>query len=309
MGERYEPKDVLDGLLFLRKYGGLTERRLRQRRAVVAVLGGAAEHYDVLLERFESALYSLSDDDAALLLDVYGLSEESTARPTLDERRVIAGDRLGLTAAGVADRDSKAIERLHYQLMTGWYPKSPTGIRVPESHNGFIQHEANLRVIVRDGRHVETWHRYRLLMLNDDVQFLRVTSALPASTVGEGDFTVRSEELPRGWEHVFWFRGTAMERGKVYSLDYCLHADPAIDRRMTHESLAIHTPTRFLRVEVLFKGQSPARAWQYSGLTQHEFPARPAAGRMLDLVRGTSIEADFRDLHGGLFAGVAWEWG
>ena len=179
---RFQPEDVRADLLYLRKGNGYTPQRLASRPALVSILGGgtdgAHETQSVLKERLISAICSLHDEDTTLLLEIFNL-DPPTTNTTLAARRSAAGRRLGIGREAVADRDSAAIERLLRQLLTGWYPKSPAGIRIPEHHNGFVQHAVHVSTFVRDRRHLESIQRYRLFALFDDVAYVTMVMSYP----------------------------------------------------------------------------------------------------------------------------------
>lgn len=307
MAQRFEPEDVLTDLLYLRKGRGCTDERFGRCNALIGVLGGAGEPWDVLRERLESAIWSLRDDDAALLMDIYALSEETARVRLLSQRRDAVASKLGIGREAAADRDTAAVQRLLTQLITGWYPKSPMGLRVPESHNGTVQHAVHVRTVVSDGRHLESRHHYRLFTLFDGAEYLAIVSGNPTVIVMGEDFTVRTTEIPGGYHHAFWHK-EPMRRGQTYDLAFKVPGDPTEEAWLMSESLAFHEPTRFAVFEVLFLGEQPEYMWEFGGLTAPEAPGVPSTERLLEPGPTSSVKAEFRDLYGGLFAGVAWEW-
>lgn len=208
----------------------------------------------------------------------------------------------------MADRDGAAIERLLQQLVTGWYPKSPTGIRIPESHNGFAQHGVRIVTYVRDGRHLESHHHYRLFALFDGVEYLAITTSYENPPVPVGDaFTVRTHRISRGWQHQFWHL-EPMRRGKTYDLVFrVINPTPNEPEWLTEESVAFHEPTRFAEFEVVFIGARPQAIWTFQGLTAQERPGTPAIG-LTSLSEGGHAKVQFVDAYGGLYCGMAWEW-
>lgn len=311
MAAEYAPKNVLADLLYLRKGPGYTRDRLVARKGLVSVLGGAAEPVEVLEERLISAIWSLREGDAELLLDIYGLATETSGLMSLGQRRDRAGRTLGIKREAVADRDAAAVEKLLTHLLTGWYPKSPTGIRVPESHNGFVQHAVSVTTFVCDRKHLESRHHYRLFALFDGVEYLGWSSAEPTPPVVVGeDFTVRTVETAGGYLHQFWHK-EPMQRGQTYDLAFrVVNPDPVNDPYWLHEeSLAFHEPTRFASFEAVFLGDLPCVAWAFSGLTVLERPGAPARANELAMTGSTpAARTQLRDLYGGLYSGIAWEW-
>lgn len=307
MVDRYEPEDVRRELLYLRKGQGFTAERLERAAAVRGVLGGSNTPYEMLRERFESAITSLRDDDAELLGAVFGLSPETAGMRRAADRRDYLGAKLGIGREAVADRDADAIERLLVQLITGWYPKSPTGIRTPESHNGVVQHAVRITTVVRDRKLLETNHHYRFFCVFDGVEYIAVSTAATELPIPSGDFTVRTNDIAKGYVHQFWHT-TPMQRGQTYDLKFRVPGVPDDPYWLTEESLAFHEPARFAVFETVFIGEKPRVVWKFGGLTALERPGTPTKEQLLDLGQSSSVRAEFHDLYGGLFHGVAWEW-
>lgn len=309
MARQYEPKDVLGDLLYLRKGAGFTDERFAARNALIGVLGGPSEHPDVLRERVESAIQSLHDGDAELLMDVFGLSVDTEGAPSLAARRDVAGKRLGIKREAVADRDALALDRLLTQLLTGWYPKSPTGIRIPESHNGFVQHAVHNKTFLRDGIHLETQRLHRLFALFDDAPYIALSAGTPEPPVVVGtDFTVKTAQVANGWSHQFWHK-EPMKRGQTYDLHYrIINPNPDEKAQLVYDAIAFHEPTRFVTFEAMCVGQQPSIAWRFSGLTQHERPGEPTARSLVRPDETGVMVARFADIFGGLWCGLAWDW-
>lgn len=309
MVHRYEPEDVRRELLYLRKGQGFTADRLERAPAIRSVLGGSNAPYEMLRERFESAVLSLRDDDSVLLMAVFGLTLPTQGMHSVAMRRDHIGAELGIGREAVADRDAAAIERLLVQLLTGWYPKSPTGVRIPESHNGFVQHSMSITTLVRNRRHQESRHHYRLVALFDGVQYLAMSAVRPEPPIVAGeDFTVRTNDIAKGYVHQFWHT-TPMQRGQTYDLRFLIrNPDPDEPYLLTEESLALHEPTRFAVFEVIFQGDRPTTIWEFSGLTALERPGAPSKDQLLDFEGAPSVRAEFNDLYGGLYTGIAWDW-
>lgn len=309
MSSPYSPEDVLRDLIYLRKGDGFTRQRFERTQALRAALGGDSDPLEVLQERFESAIFSLRDADAALLLQLYGLVPETRGLSDLRSRRDIVANQIGIGRDAVADRDAAAVKRLRYQLLTGWYPKSPVSIRIPESHNGVVNHRVHVRTLVRDRRHVESLHHYRFFCTFDGAQYMAVTTSPDVSVAVVGDeFRVTNEGAKSGVVQYFWH--TPMERGRIYDLRFRItNPNPYEPGWLTEESLAFHEPTRFASFEVVFAGAVPAKVWQFAGLTAHQRPGIPT-GPVVHVTSGSGarLVARFRDLYGGLYAGMAWKW-
>lgn len=305
-----DPERVLVDLLYLRKGVGYSDKRLLARQALVRMLGGPAEPIEVLRERLMSAIHSLDDADEAILLAVFGLDGVAQSSPTLTSRRDRVAKELGLRREAVADRDARALERLLHQLCTGWYPKSPVGIRIPESHNGVVQQLVRIQTVVNNRKHELTRHHYRFMCTFDGAEYLTIATAEPGLVqVTLGDYALRVVPVERGVLLQFW-HGSPFVRGRVYDLGFVVrNPDPVGDPRwLTEESLAFHEPTRRAVFEVKFKGAVPARVWSFAGLTGTERPGPPS--RLLQWRPGPKhiVQSEYRDLFGGLYGGVAWEY-
>lgn len=201
-----DPEEIRRELLYLRKGRGYTGKRLAACRALRQVLGGLDLPEAVLRERLVFAICSLRDPDADVLLAVYALGEEVAGESRLQLRRDAYGKAHGIGREAVADRDTKAVDRLLVQLITGWYPKSPLPLRVPESHNAIVIASIHTRTIVENRRHVETRRWIRFMATFDGAEYVAIASpnAEPAYA-GDG---VRVQVVPveNGYVHRFWFR-------------------------------------------------------------------------------------------------------
>lgn len=157
---------------------------------------------EVLHERLASAIWSLRDEDASVLWDMFRLSDITGTAARLGEHRDILASRLGIGRDAVADRDAAAVERLLVQLITGWYSKSPG--RYPESRSTqrFVYHAVTVTTYVWDRRHLESRHLYRLFALFDGMEYVAMTMSYPAPpALLSAAWTVTSREVSGGWEH------------------------------------------------------------------------------------------------------------
>lgn len=142
--------NVRKNLEFLRKDAGFTSSRIGRAPLVRQLLGGANESYEMMRERLISAIQSLRDPHPEILLDVFGLDPQTEDMTYLKDRRRHYGDKHSIKIEAVADREDAAIDNLRKQLVTGWYPKSPTGFPVPQSHNGFVQQAVYIETVIRN---------------------------------------------------------------------------------------------------------------------------------------------------------------
>lgn len=302
-------EDLHTDLLFMRKSRGFTPKRLAAAGTLRHVLGGDQEPFESLRERFISAVNSLRDPEPAVLLAAFGLSADTTGRETLDERRKIYGRTINRGADTVADLENTAIEHLRTQLLTGWYPASPLTVRVPEFHNGVVQESVSITTVINDRRWQETRSRYRFFAAFDEADYVAISSSYPGRPVPTGDFTVRTERIGNSFTHQF-FHKTPMRRGNNYDLEYKLVPDSDYGQPgvLLEESLAFHERTLTASFEAIFLGPKPSLIWKIERLSYFERPGKPTQQSLLTFDEGSSVRAGYRDLYGGLFSGIAWEW-
>lgn len=304
----YEPENVRRDLLYLRKSAGYSGKRLARCLALRQVLGGLDVPEAILRERLLSAMQSLRDPDADVLLAVYALGEEDTSgERTLQQRRDAYGRRHGVLREAVADRDTKAIDRLLVQLITGWYPKSPLPLRVPDSHNAVVITRIHTRTVVENRRHIETRRWIQFLATFDGAEYVAIAS--PSAGLAYSGDAVRVEVLPveSGYLQKFWFP-EPLRRGRLYTLEAHIQGDPEDEYWLTEESMAFHEPTRTATFEIAFQRKQPLSIWQFNGLSEIERPGRPSTQQLLRLDDNGAVGATFHDQHGGLYAGIAWKW-
>ncbi|MDR1238434.1 MAG: hypothetical protein LBK28_09350 [Propionibacteriaceae bacterium] len=306
-----DARDLLGDLVYLRKGHGFTPSRVGQAGTLLLVLGGDHEPFATIRQRFTSAIDSLHDRD--VLRAAFGLTPETARLATLNQRRTYYGQTIGRKADTVADREETALVNLRNQLLTGWYPASPLGPRPPELHGGIVQESVHVLTVVNDQRWQETREHYRFLAAFDQADYLTIASDFAPIAVpwpeGNSPFTVRTKTIPGGYRHDF-IHHPPMERGQVYDLAFKLLPDPAADDpgHVTEASHAFHERTLSATFEVVFIGVKPQFAWWFKGLSMLERPGRPTEANRLDLGEGSSVKVGFRDLYGGLFAGVGWGW-
>ena len=101
-----------------------------------------------------------------------------------------------------------------------------------------------------------------------------------------------------------------MRRGQTYDLKFRRLPDLEYGApgALTEESRAFHEPTRFVAFWAAFLGDVPRRIWSYRGLSYFERPGDPTLGQLLEVRDVPAVKAEFHDLYGGLYSGIAWEW-
>ena len=308
----WDPKqayNVLQDLIYLHKDSGFTPARIAKARLVRQLLGGDNESYEVLRERIISAIQSLRDPQPEILLDVFGLAPETEGVMYLKDRRRHYGNKHGIKVEAVADREETAMDNLRKQLVTGWYPKSPTGFSVPQSHNGFVQQSARILTVVRNRAWQENRQWHRLIAAFDEADYISISSSYPGRPIPEGDFTVKTERIKESYTHRFFYK-EPMRRGETYDLKFRLVADEDLGTpgALTEQSQAFHEPTRFASFGAMFIGERPNTIWSFRGLSYFERPGTPQIGHPLEFGDERGVREEFHDLYGGLYSGIAWEW-
>ncbi len=303
------PSDIRDleaDLLYLRKGAGTTPGRMASVGTLRLVLGGDDQPYSELRDRLDSAIRSLHDEEAALLLDVFALSPDTESLTTLRQRRQHHGTKISRKIDTVASRETRAITNLRNQLLTGWYPTSPMppGARVPEAHNSLIQDNVEILTVVEDGYWQQTREHYRFLALFDEADYIRISNSFPGIISPQPPFTVRTHRLGDSYSHDFYYQHGPMRRGRTYDLRYTIRPDPTLqdDRRIKETSRAFHERTLTATFELMFIGDVPDTIWKIEGLTFFERPGTPNPNNQL----GHPCKTTFRDPHGGLFYGIGW---
>jgi hypothetical protein len=304
-----ESEALYRDLLLMRKDAGFTPTRAAKAPRLRHLLGGTTEPFENLRERLVSAIQSLRDPEPELLLDVFGLTAETESLELLKDRRLHYSKKVGASVYTVADREAAALYNLRTQLITGWYPKSPTSIRVPASHNGVIQEFVQIVTVVNDRRWQETREHYKFIAAFDEADYLAISSSFPGRPEPMGDFTVRTKKIGESFTHQFWYK-EPMLRGKSYDLRFRLVPDPDFGEpeALTEMSRAFHEPTRTASYEAVFLGTQPSRIWSYRGLSFFERPGDPQPEELLEFNNATTVRATFHDLYGGLHSGIAWKW-
>ncbi len=308
----WDPKqayNVLQDLVYLHKDAGFTPERIARAFLTRQLLGGDNESYEVMRERFISAIQSLRDPQPEILLDVFGLTLETEKMKYLKDRRRHYGDKHGIKMEAVADREETAMDNLRKQLVTGWYPKSPAGFVVPQSHNGFVEEAVHILSIVRDRVLIENRERHQLIAAFDEADYITVSSSYPAQLIPEGDFTVTTERIGASFTHRFRYK-EPMRRGETYDLKFRVLINPKLNPPggFLEQTQAFHEPTRFVSLGAVFIGDRPNKIWGFSGLSFFERPGTPQVGQILECDDEQFVEVQYYDLYGGLWSGIAWEW-
>lgn len=298
------------------------QRRFVQAPVVDEVLrGGVGDTFERLRSRFVSAIHSLSDEEAALLLDVFALSPDTEHLPRLMQRRAVHGRKIGRGIDTVAAREDSALQRLHHQLVTGRYTQSPLTIDVPEMHGGIVYEHTSTLIVVEDRRWRETREYYRFVATFDEMDYLTISRSYPAHATPHpgGAFKVNTRPVDgAGWNDHFWHlnperTATApMKRGKAYDLRFTLTPDPDDENAqspMTLASRAFHERSLLASIQVAFVGEPPRDVWTYERVSPFARPHTANDYNRVHLDERGVATLRLRDVYGGLFSGMGWEWG
>lgn len=311
----------LDELGWLSKREGFIQRRLAQAPIVDELLRGSIEDsFERMRHRFVSAINSVPEEQAALLLDVYGLSEEMVGVTQLLERRKIHGQKIGRKVDTVRTREEAAIKLLYSRLVSGRYAQAPLVLDVPEMHGGIIYEETNTLVIVRDRHWQVTHEHYRFANMGGLLDYVDMGRSYPANVTVHplSPFEVVTKAINGGgWSDQFWHIDNKLEvREKMqdqsrYDLRFRItppREDDQEARPMIVSSRAFHTRSLLATIRVGFVGEQPRSIWKFQGASPFAIPdiADPDDAVGLDVYNSATLT--LRDLHGGLFSGFVWKW-
>ena len=267
--------------------------------------------FEAIKKRLLSALDTLPAQDAELLKAAYGLLPDYEWLPTLRMRRERYGETIGKKYDTLVARENAALNDLALALLTARYTASPLPDETPTLHSAALQERVEILTIVRDRMWLETRELYRLIPLMDDVDYLEISSSIPAIVTPTCDCVLKTRTTPNGLAHRFFYR-EPLKRGKPVELSFVMNPDPDKDGSFEHalidECRAFHEPTMSFKVEVVFLGIKPEIAWQYRQLPFFTRPGEPTREQLLDLENTSVVGAEFSDLYGGLFSGIAWRW-
>lgn len=313
-----DSENLYEDLLLLRKGAGFVQRRISERSALALLLTeGRAESFEKMLHRFRSAIHALTPAEAALLSDIYGVSEQTTGLTTLKTRREVHGAQIGRGVDTVASREPDAIRHLLDRLLRGTYAQSPLTIDVPEMHDGIVYDSVSYAMLVKDRAWVYTREFYSFTAEFEEMDFVTISRSFAAKVTPHRSmrFRVNSRETSKGFNDHFWSRNAAMDadepmrRGNSYQLRFQL--EPPAEQAATPLSQltrALHARALLASFKVRFEGETPAKIWKVDRVSFFNNPGHPYEGNIIELENSKAVTLRLRDFHSGLFAGIAWEW-
>lgn len=320
--EGTEAESLRNYLDWLRKNEGLVQRRLARSSILDRVLRGADDDtYERLKSRFISAIHSLDEDgEPELLLDVFALSPETEGVPRLQERRALHGSKIGRGIDTVAGRESAALDHLHSRLVTGTYAQSPLVLHVPEMHGGIIYEHTSTLIIIENRKWRETREYYRFANMIDELDWVNVTRSHDGVVTPHpgGDFKVNTRPVPgAGWNDYFWHLNDArtatepMKADKVYDLRFKVTRPPGDSEAqdvLKLGSRAFHHRSLLASIQVGFIGEKPRSIWTFEQVSPYARPTEVNEYNRTELDERGVATLRLRDVHGGLFSGIAWGW-
>lgn len=307
-------------LAWLCKREGFIQRRLTHAPVVDEVLRGSGEDsFDRLRFRFISAIHTLPDEQAALLLDVYGLSNDTADMTSLLERRRVHGAKIDRKIDTVASREQSALSLLHSRLIMGRYAQAPLVLDVPEMHGGIVYEETNTLIVVRDRRWEATYEQYRFVNMAGELDYVTVTRSYDGTCKPDrnGDFAVNTRPVQgAGWNDHFWHLNAdhthrePMPDAQRFDLRFRITPPEGADEpgAITLASRAFHERSLLATIRVGFTGEQPNSIWRFINASPYARPATADQYNTVELDERATATLVVRDVHGGLFSGFGWEW-
>jgi len=304
--------DLIDDLIYLRKDAGFVPWRLEATTVFNEIVGGRERDFDTLKLRLQSAINTLDLTEAEALRVAYGLLPDYAGLGSLSARREKYGERIGKKYDTLADRENVAIAELALALLNARYTTSPLPAGTPVMHNAALQERVEITNVVRDRLWLETRGFFRLIPLIEGVEYFEMSTGTPSIISGTNrDIVAKTITMPNGLTHRFYYK-EPLKRGKPVELSFVMNPDVEKDDTYEYavleESKAFHEPTFSFRVEVIFLGVKPEMVWSFKQLPFFTRPGIPRQEHLIDLSDTSMAAAEFTDLYGGLFSGIAWRW-
>lgn len=335
-------ENLIANLMYLRKDKGFTAGRLRIARTLLGILGGSNQDFVDLKTRFVSAINSLPDKTAAnLLLAAYALTPKYADITPLALRRKVFGQAIGLKPDAIAKHENAAINELAILLLTARYTMSPLPFSsnvIP--HNAALQEYVEVSTVVKDRLWQTTKDVHKIISLVDEIGWLEISTDIPAKVISTCAASVETQTNSNGRVHSFYF-DKPIKRGQDTLLSYVSLPDEELasqaDLVLIEETRSFHEPALAAKFSITFFGEQPSIIWQYDHLTAYERPGKPTREGLIEVVGfddgdnlndcyeaediefesgladgdgyfGGTATANFTDLYGGMFSGVAWRW-
>lgn len=298
-------QDLLHDLQYLRKGVGLSLARLAEADSVVRACGGYEQPMAVVRERLLSALRSLPQGRPRDALSA-ALDGEQAGPRLLRERRAAFAASVGRSSDTVADWENAALAELALRLMTAYYAGAATPGQLHIPHGGFLIQRLTVTTTIHDLVFVKSVQHRTLVSLVDGARGFLYGTYSP-TVLGElaGCRLRESRAAPGGTMHELIFP-RPLRRGQTASFGFTETVPEATaDSELPAEDFAgqtFETPTLCYEQTVVFVGRQPEVIWSYDKLSRIERP-----GPLRPELAGPVVSKTFRDLYGGLAAGIAWK--
>ena len=185
-------------------------------------------------------------------------------------------------------------------------------------HNACLHEYVEINTLVENKLWEETRELYKIIFLVSNVGWLDISSDTPAIVTSTCDAKAETEPGSNGLRHRFHF-DKPMMRGQATTLSFTMKPDTTLanpnDLVLIEETRAFYEPTVKAKITVGFMGQEsstvPTQIWQYDHLAMYERPGEPLRGQLLKFDHNkniSSVVADFTDIYGGMYSGIAWKW-
>jgi len=317
-GQPSKKFDLITDLVYLRKGRGLTADRMFIASTLQEVCGGE-QPVEITRARLVSAIQSLPEPQSRdALLAAYGLLLVTQGLPSLDARRAAYGRQISRKRDTLADREDAAIKELALRLLASYYAGAPLPAQLPPlPHGGYLIDYLNVTTVYRDRGFLEHQQERRIVSLVDGAPGFRYHSSDKDSSgrtrlLAVDGCTVETEYVPGGSLHLLRFP-VPLKFGDVHDFTFreaLEDPETQVDTPLSDfAGQSFETPALVYRQEVTFLGDRPPVIWAYDKLSRVERPGTPEKNELLRFENSGTLRKEFNQLYGGLFSGIAWQWG
>jgi hypothetical protein len=317
-GQPSKKFDLITDLVYLRKGRGLTADRMFIASTLQEVCGGE-QPVEITQARLVSAIQSLPEPQSRdALLAAYGLLPVTQGLPSLDARRAAYGRQITRKRDTLADREDAAIKELALRLLASYYAGAPLPAQLPPlPHGGYLIDYLNVTTVYRDRQFLEHQQERRIVSLVDGAPGFRYHSSDTDSSgrtrlLAVEGCTVETEYVPGGSLHLLRFP-MPLEYGDVHDFTFresLEDPETQVDTPLSDfVGQSFETPALIYRQEVTFLGNRPPVIWAYDKLSRVERPGTPEKNELLRFENSGTLRKEFNQPYGGLFCGIAWQWG
>lgn len=196
---------------------------------------------------------------------------------------------------------------------------APLVLHVPEMHDGIIYKHVSVFIVIENRHWKVTREHYRFANMIDELAYVTIGRSYRALSAPDptGDFKVNTRLVEgAGWNDHFWHLNkdrTAtepMKRNSVYDLKFSLSPEPEIfePEVMKLARRALHERALLFSLRVGFVGERPRSVWKFEQVSPFARPTARDEYNGVELDKQGIVTQRLRDVHGGRFNGIAWEW-